>query len=149
MAFSLEFQKFFSTLEQFFLTVGQNNFGNKIPFFSLSLWQIPWIEPTHPRLKILGMSFFGRHYHDIILRCWHDAFLQVEKESRKNALHTDHLKALWSWSCQNLLLFHMFGTCFDRDENIFFWEKKWVITEGKEWYFVTIIVLTYCEKKLF
>ena len=30
MAFSLEFQKFFS-LEQFFLTVGQNNFGNKIP----------------------------------------------------------------------------------------------------------------------
>ena len=32
MAFSLEFQNFFSrSLEQFFLTVGQNNFGNKIP----------------------------------------------------------------------------------------------------------------------
>ena len=33
-AFSLEFQKFFS-IEQFFLTVGQNNFGNKIPFLYL------------------------------------------------------------------------------------------------------------------
>ena len=32
-AFSLEFQKFFliSALEPFFLTLGQNNFGNKIP----------------------------------------------------------------------------------------------------------------------
>ena len=30
--FSLEFQKFARSLEQDFLTVGQNNFGNKIPF---------------------------------------------------------------------------------------------------------------------
>ena len=31
-AFNLEFQKIFSrSLEQFFLNVGQNNFGNKIP----------------------------------------------------------------------------------------------------------------------
>ena len=29
---SLEFQSFTRSLEQFFLTVGQNNFGNKIPF---------------------------------------------------------------------------------------------------------------------
>ena len=29
-AFSLEFQKFSRSLEQLFLTVGQNNFGNKI-----------------------------------------------------------------------------------------------------------------------
>ena len=27
-----QFQKFFSITKQFFLTVGQNNFGNKIPF---------------------------------------------------------------------------------------------------------------------
>ena len=27
-----EFEIFFRSLEQFFLTVGQNNFGNKIPF---------------------------------------------------------------------------------------------------------------------
>ena len=31
MAFSLEFLKFFSITRKFFLTVGQNNFGNKIP----------------------------------------------------------------------------------------------------------------------
>ena len=31
-AFSLEFQKLSRSLEQFFLTVGQNNFGNKILF---------------------------------------------------------------------------------------------------------------------
>ena len=30
-SFSLEFQKFFSITRTFFLTVGQNNFGNKIP----------------------------------------------------------------------------------------------------------------------
>ena len=30
-AFSLEFQKISQSLEQFFLTVGLNNFGNKIP----------------------------------------------------------------------------------------------------------------------
>ena len=38
-AFSLEFQTFFSrSLEQFFLTVGQNNFGNKIPFLLKKLY---------------------------------------------------------------------------------------------------------------
>ena len=40
-AFSLEFQKFFSiTRTIFFLTVGQNNFGNKIPFLDWD-WN-PW-----------------------------------------------------------------------------------------------------------
>ena len=33
LAFSLEFQSFSRSLEYFFLTVGQNNFGNKIPGF--------------------------------------------------------------------------------------------------------------------
>ena len=31
-AFNIEFQKFFWSLEQFFLTISHNNFGNKIPF---------------------------------------------------------------------------------------------------------------------
>ena len=30
--YNLEFQKFFSIIRTIFLTVGQNNFGNKIPF---------------------------------------------------------------------------------------------------------------------
>ena len=32
-----EFSKFLRSLEQFFLTVGQNNFVNKIPFFIRAL----------------------------------------------------------------------------------------------------------------
>ena len=37
LAFTLKFQKFiFQSLEHFFLTVGQNNFGNKIPFLNVS-----------------------------------------------------------------------------------------------------------------
>ena len=38
---SLEFQKFFSILEQYFLTVGQNNFGNTI---SVDSADISWIQ---------------------------------------------------------------------------------------------------------
>ena len=39
------FQSFSQSLEQFFFTVGQNNFGNKIPFFSFRVgcdraWQV-------------------------------------------------------------------------------------------------------------
>ena len=34
---SLEFEIFSPSLEQFFLTVGQNNFVNKIPFLALAL----------------------------------------------------------------------------------------------------------------
>ena len=32
------FKSFSRSLEQFFLTVGQNNFGNKIPFFIRAQW---------------------------------------------------------------------------------------------------------------
>ena len=35
-ASKVKFQKFFTSLEQFFLTVGQNTFGNKIPFSAFS-----------------------------------------------------------------------------------------------------------------
>ena len=38
-AFSLEFQIFSQLLQQFFLTVGQNNFGNKIPFLFVHKFQ--------------------------------------------------------------------------------------------------------------
>ena len=39
-ALKLEFQKFFSITRTFFLTVGQNNFGNKIPFLKNEVNQI-------------------------------------------------------------------------------------------------------------
>ena len=38
-AFSLVFQKVSRSLEQFFLTVGQNNFGNKISFLTRPIWK--------------------------------------------------------------------------------------------------------------
>ena len=52
-AFSLKVQKFYWSLDKFFLTVGQNNFGNKIPFspccyfnkFSL-IKREAWIDPS-------------------------------------------------------------------------------------------------------
>ena len=37
-AFASSFKSFSWSLEQFFLTVGQNNFGNKIPVSYLSCW---------------------------------------------------------------------------------------------------------------
>ena len=40
-AISLEFQKFCLITRTFFLTVGQNNFGHKIPFVALSRCFIP------------------------------------------------------------------------------------------------------------
>ena len=59
------FKSFFPSLDQFFLTVGQNNFGNKIPlYFSLgnSTIDIPifsvqrWLERT-PGLNEEGFNF--------------------------------------------------------------------------------------------
>ena len=51
LAFSLKFQKFFSITNFFFLTVGQNNFGNKIPISKLYLTkifsQIPVVPCEH------------------------------------------------------------------------------------------------------
>ena len=44
MAFSLEFQKISQSLEQFFLTVGEINFGNKIPFFPSFLATVAHIK---------------------------------------------------------------------------------------------------------
>ena len=39
---------FFWSLEQFFLTVGQNNFGNKIPLFQKIIQQLPRKRPKLP-----------------------------------------------------------------------------------------------------
>ena len=49
LAFSLEFQKFFSIIRTFFLTVGQNNFGSKMPFpttlsFVRVLYTADWLH---------------------------------------------------------------------------------------------------------
>ena len=35
-----EMEKFKITLEQIFLTVGQNNYGNKIPYFFFAFFQL-------------------------------------------------------------------------------------------------------------
>ena len=61
---ALIFKSFSRSLEQFFLTVGQNNFDNKIPF---SFWTLPgqWLRqpclPQHPFLPLCH-HFPLRHY---------------------------------------------------------------------------------------
>ena len=57
-AFSLEFRKFFSNTGTFFLTVGQNNFGNKIPklFLNLRVVKILFIRMKKDRT---GLNFSG------------------------------------------------------------------------------------------
>jgi hypothetical protein len=56
-----DFKSFSRSLEQFFLTVGQNNFGNKIPFLKLcpifvSSWLVLtikiYVPPTYQRKSI-------------------------------------------------------------------------------------------------
>ena len=47
------FESFSQSLEQFFLTVGQNNFCNKIPFQSHSLW-----NPMQLAFFFMQFSFF-------------------------------------------------------------------------------------------
>ena len=60
---ALNFKGFSRSLEQFFLTVGQNNFGNKIPVFAISTSEILWsycvegggcVGNTHWRLLSLN-----------------------------------------------------------------------------------------------
>ena len=50
-----EFAKFLRSLEQFFLTAGQNNFGNKIPFLEFFLTSLGIGTP------IRGLSDFKRN----------------------------------------------------------------------------------------
>ena len=56
-AFSLEFKSFSWSLEQFFLTVGQNNFGNKIPFSPFFKYFVRCV--TRGKTKDLRKTFFN------------------------------------------------------------------------------------------
>ena len=53
------FKSFSRSLEQFFLTVGQNNFGNKIPMYTLELFQT--------FLKLLFPYCATLHYNRLLL----------------------------------------------------------------------------------
>ena len=75
-AFSLEFQNFSWSLEFFFLTVGQNNFGNKIPYLNLS------------------MKYFLYFRHFTL--CWY-----VSKPSRRSRW-TSRYKGNHRWSCKQM-----------------------------------------------
>ena len=51
---------FFRSLEQFFLTVGQNNFGNKIPIFSFVMAFLDTVSvyPAPSSFKVLKRLYF-------------------------------------------------------------------------------------------
>ena len=63
------FKSFSQLLEQFFLTVGQNNFGNKIPFLigptKLSSFRCPWIS-----MHLLSRDTYLIYWIFILL--WHE-----------------------------------------------------------------------------
>ena len=68
------FKSFSQSLEQFFLSVGQNNFGNKIPFLFVlyffplfSFLSEPW---SHLRF-IQSFFYFSRFVLCWILKCFH------------------------------------------------------------------------------
>ena len=63
-AFSLEFQKFFSITKQCFLTVGQNNFGNKIPFIAIALKK--WVR----QISKPSCSFMYNHLSKFLWANW-------------------------------------------------------------------------------
>ena len=46
---SNDLKSFSRSLEQFFLTVGQNNFGNKITYVSLNDWFLEWHSMLNKR----------------------------------------------------------------------------------------------------
>ena len=68
-AFSLEFQKFSRSLEQFFPTVGQNNFGNKIPFLFLnnSNWEKNRGENWENRMICFLVNELWWNYENLFL----------------------------------------------------------------------------------
>ena len=58
LAFSLEFQKFFSITRIFFLTVGENNFCNKIPLLFQVLLPVPdYVYTMLPLDQMKTMTF--------------------------------------------------------------------------------------------
>ena len=63
----LVISSFFQSLEQFFFTVGKNNFGNKIPFlcvfFLLFLAYYPSCQCQLWRLSAIEKTFWGRISH--------------------------------------------------------------------------------------
>ena len=64
------FKSFSRSLEHFFLTVGQNNFGNKIPklVFALHKKLFPMFQSNNLRLIQLIVCFFHFAKHNVIGR---------------------------------------------------------------------------------
>ena len=58
LTFSREFQKSSRSLKQFFLTVGQNNFGNKIPNWNPAYNQI--LQKKGDQVRTIVYIFFGQ-----------------------------------------------------------------------------------------
>ena len=66
---SREFEKFLRSLEQFFLGVGQNNFGNKIPFSFVKLFfQDSQCGVCDHEKATTMVQMFGQPYHQNTLK---------------------------------------------------------------------------------
>ena len=61
----LNFQRFSRSLRHFFLTVGQNNFGNKVPFFSKMFYfsLTPLLDSFYQNIRIIGTIHKKKIFH--------------------------------------------------------------------------------------
>ena len=129
-------------LEQFFLTAGQKNFGNKIPWFqklfrSFTVWincssDLKNFENSRPSAS--NFKKFSRSLEQFLLTVGQNNFgnyLQCGTITKKIVTS---------------IFFSPFSFLFFE---ILCKRKEHYSMKRNNWYFVTKIVLTYCEKKLF
>ena len=82
---ALNFKSFFRSLEQFFLSVGQNNFGNKIPFSTpFSEWNSDWVNKTPTLHKVF--QFCALRKWNFLSLFFISLFRQKRKRTSKTAV---------------------------------------------------------------
>ena len=87
---ALNFKSFFQSVEQFFLTVGQNNFGNKIPLY-LFLWST--IHKSNPQLSCITDRLVCYSCYEtkkvqsisIVLTTWLITFVAADRFNSSNS----------------------------------------------------------------
>ena len=107
------FKSFSRSLEQFFLTVGQNNFANKIPFFIMFQVQPSSLRHRHLLVKVLYPQLLLKqrlHLSQLLktrLQCPHLQFWPNLRN--QSALHLQHKQFRNQLQfCQKQLSSHLF-----------------------------------------
>ena len=100
---ALNFKSFSRSLEQFFLTVGHNNFGNKIPFFTGKEEKNIWTK--YQFSLFLGAGDVNHSSGSGSQRGSQSALLSVKKERHKWPKGKDFLFSTWAFVIGKLTCF--------------------------------------------